>query len=214
MNINEIGEIVRTVLLIVSLGGIMVVFYKMIEALHRLTPTPCLPKITKSLKEPTEYHRKLQLLIIELKGLVRARKIWVGRFHNGGSYFNGLAMLKFSAFIDTPSENCTIQSAMDNFKEMLTTRYPFTFPQLLIDKELFYADINDCRDINFKNDFKKLGTGSVGLFLITQLNDMEEGFVVVDYGHSYIMTDEEKMLIRNELSLIRAYLNMVLPDVK
>lgn len=203
----NILTIIVVFLAILIAFGVLIVAYGINRALNKLIVQP--PKQNPlTLRKSTEYNLLLARLILKMRDEVNSCKILVARFHNGGFFNNGLHMEKFSVYMETPSANSTIPCMQDGYRDVFNTRYPEVFSQLIVWGEYICTDINDCTDINFKNDAKKCGFQSVNLFLVKQLDGTEEGFVGVNYKDTHFMTPEEREKIKVNLPTVRGFLNM------
>jgi len=209
MNITVV-YILLAILILVVIVGFGIILWELIKALKYFSPAPNLKPLHISLKKSSEYNLILSRKLYELKFTLNASKILITRFHNGGNYLNGMAMMKFSVYMETASELASCPIMCDNFRDVLNTRYPIAFSHLLSSwEEYICSDIDDCMDMNFKIDAKKCGFKSVNLFLIKQLNDTEEGFIGINYKDSHVMTSQERETVRNMLPTFRGLLNMV-----
>lgn len=186
--------------------GVLIVAYGIFKALNKITLMNNPKTENISLKEQSEYNLLLARLLVKIRDEVNSVKVLICRFHNGGCFSNGLHMEKFSVYAETPSNTTPVMQ--DSFRDIFNTRYPEVFASLVVWGEAIYADIEDCTDINFRNDAKKCGFKSVNLFLVKQLDGKEEGFVGVNYKDTHVMTQEERSKITSELATIRGFLNM------
>lgn len=188
--------------------GILIVAYGIFKALNRIIVNPIPKETVITLKKSSEYNLLLARLILKLRDELNSCKILVARFHNGGFFNNGMHMEKFSVYMETPSANSLIPCMQDNYRDVFNSRYPEVFAQLVVWGEYICTDIEDCIDVNFKNDAKKCGYGSVNLFLVKQLDGTEEGFIGVNFKNTHLMTQEERSKVIDQLPTIRGFLNM------
>jgi hypothetical protein len=187
-------------------AGVMLVGYAIYRALNKLIVNPPVKASPVSLKVQSEYNLLLARLLVKIRTDLNCCNVLVARFHNGGIFNNGLHMEKFSVYSETPSDLCPIMQ--DGYRDIFNTRYPEVFSHLVVWGEYICADVDDCTDINFRNDAKKCGYGSVNLFLVKQLDGTEEGFIGVNYRETHVMTLEERSKVTSELPSIRGFLNM------
>jgi hypothetical protein len=196
------------VLFAILAAGILLVAYGIFKALNKIIVNPSPKKEPINLRSSSNYNLLLHRLLIKIKDLLNAPKVFVGRFHDGGEFNNGLHMEKFSIWAETPSSNDKIPILQDYFRDIFNTRYPEIFPHLIVWGEYLCADLDCCEDIGFKRDFKRLGFCSVNFFLVKQLDNTEEGFVGICYRDTHVMTPEERSKVTSELATIRGFLNM------
>jgi len=199
-----------TIILAIMGGGIIIVAYGIFKALNRLVINiPAKPvKINFPLKQSIEYDLLLSRTLQKLKDELNATKVLVARFHNGGNFYNGLAMKKFSVYMETASSNSTIPCMQDTYRDVMNSRYPEVFSHLVVWGDYICSDIADCLDTNFKNDAVKCGFVSVNLFLIKQLNGVEEGFVGINFRTGEVMTPEQRSKVTEAIPKILGMLNM------
>jgi hypothetical protein len=202
-------EYVLVAALLLMGGGLLTVGIGLSKALNRVSiPSKKPTYINYPLKKSIEYDLLLSRLLHKIKDELNATKIVVARFHNGGNFYNGLAMKKFSIYMETASANSTIPCMQDTYRDVLNTRYPEVFNHLVVWEDYICADIGDCIDINFKQDAKRCGFKSVNLFLIKQLNGVEEGFVGINFNYTHVMTPEQRSIVTEEIPKILGMLNM------
>lgn len=159
-----------------------------------------------SVKEDSVYNAEVQKIIIRLKLELRACKVVIGRFHNGGNYVSGLPMKKFSLTHETAGGSTT--SMMDRCLAVLNSRYPEAFAQLATLEEYCISDTEDCPDANFKRDMNNYGFKATYLFLMRQFNGKEDGFVGVNFNGTTVLTLEQRHKVVEEIPRIVGLLNM------
>ena len=159
-----------------------------------------------SVKEDSVYNTEVQKIICRLKHDLSASKIIIARFHNGGTYVNGLPMKKFTVSHETAGYYGI--PMMDHFVSILNSRYPEAFAQLATLGEYYIYDSNDCPDLNFKRDMEKYCYKATYLFLMKQFDGKEDGFIGVNFVHTKVMRKEERHKVIEQIPRIMGLLNM------
>jgi len=205
----ELHRIINTIMVILSLGAsiavlfFLYVFWKTVvqpyQDINRLKHIP-------SIKENSVYNSIIQKIICKLKIDLSSAKIVIGRFHNGGSFVNGLPMRKFSLAFETAGG--TTIPMMDKNVGVMNSRYPTAFAQLATIDEYFISDVEDCTDLNFKQDMKSWGFNACYLFLIRQFDGKENGFIGINFKYTTVLTAEQRQLVQEQMPRIMGLLNM------
>lgn len=150
------------------------------------------------------YSAEIQRIMLSLKYELNCTHVGLNRFHNNGYFANGMDMEKFSMITETPYKI----PLMQNCQNVFNTRYSLAFEILHILHEYSVDDKHDCRDPNFKQDMAAYGFDATHLFLIQQANGSDEGFLGINYDKTYVMTSEQKNIVKSVIPRLRDLLNL------
>jgi len=162
-----------------------------------------------SFLDEARYNKKLDEIMFTLEHELHASTVFLARFHNNGYWSNGRCMKKFTVMLE--KSNPTYPSLMQDFRDVLCSRYPEAMDFLLFYHTYQQADLSICKDQNLKRDFMtKLGYSSLYLFLIEQANGemTPEAFIGVLYKGSHVLSREHADLIKSKRFEILGLLNM------
>lgn len=177
------------------------------------TKIPLIPKKAHlSIKSSSLYDAEIYKMLCQIQRDTTACKVIVARFHNGGSFRNGLDMEKFSVTHETPLGSP--YPLQDRCIGMLNSRYGSAFLQLATCGDYCISDINDCPDPNFKQDMKYYEFLSTYLFLIKQFDGSDEGFVGINFRFTTVLTGEQRNKVQSYIPRLLGLINMREEDLK
>ena len=194
--------LVSVIVMITIIIMIGVVLYKVFP---KTLPTP-VESHPKSIKNASLYDAEIYKMLCKLQQTTQACKVVVARFHNGGSYRNGLDMEKFSITHETQLGSTV--PLQDKCVSVLNSRYGSAFLHLATLGEYCISDIEDCPDPNFKQDMKFYGFSATYLFLIKQFDNSDEGFLGLNFKQTTVLTQEQKDKVRASIVRLVGLINM------
>jgi hypothetical protein len=194
--------------LLFLLGGTMMV-YILWGLSRKLLSSPLNKSMGKeavSLEKDAYCNAEVQRILIRLKLELNASKVTLTRFHNGGCFANGLDMKKFTITHETSSE--VIPPLMDKGVAMLNSRYGIAFETLASQHQYVVVDVEDCLDQNFKTDMKRFGFKACNLFLIKQVDGLDEGILTVNFSNTRLLTPQERDICTEQIPRILDLINL------
>lgn len=197
------------ILMIISVILMTGITIMMIFVLSKAFPkvVPLLDKAhPKSIKNACLYDAEIYKLLCKIQQHTQSCKVIIARFHNGGSYRNGIDMEKFTITHETQLGSTV--PLQDKCLGVFNSRYGSAFLHLATLGEYVINDINDCPDPNFKQDMKFYGFQATYLFLIKQFDNSDEGFIGVNFRNTKVMTTEERDKVRNYIPRLLGLINM------
>jgi hypothetical protein len=195
------------ILIVLSvMATVMISRYLSEKEARRLAVEAKRNRAKNSIRDRALYDVEINRLIFKLKSDLKADKVSVCRFHNGGTFNNGWDMKKFSCTHETPGGS--IKPLHDTAQGILNSRYSEAILSLVTLDTYSVEDRRDCIDPNFKADMEKLGHESTHLFLIRQFDGRDEGFICIAYNRTFVMDEEKREIVKNEIPRILGLVNM------
>lgn len=167
-----------------------------------------LTKTNISLEKDAYCNAEVQRIIIRLKLELHSCKVILSRFHNGGCYANGLDMKKFTVSHETTGGTIGGINLMDKCVGVLNSRYGIAFETLAASHQFVVNDTDECLDQNFKNDMISYGFKACYLFLIKQVNGVDEGFIGINFKETIVLTAEQRDIVKDQIPRILNLINM------
>ena len=203
--VTAITQIVFGLIVLVAL----LVLYRIAQKFLNSPILKTVQPLEVPLKREVYCDAEIYRIIIRLKYELNAAKVFVGRFHDGGVFANGLRMRKFTITHETISMNRLSQrNMMDHFVGTMNSKYCISFEALLVQGIFAVSDIEDCIDLNLKSDMEKFGFKAVYLFLLRQHSGIEEGFVGIGFNETTVLSSEQKDLVSEACEHIIDLMNL------
>lgn len=191
--VTAIAQIVFGMIVLVAL----LVLYRIAQKFLNSPVIKTIQPLEIPLKREIYCDAEIYRIIIRLKYELNAAKTFIGRFHDGGVFVNGLRMKKFTITHETVSSgknnSCPM---MDTFVGTMNSRYCMAFEALMVQELFCTSDMSDCIDLNFRADMESFGFQAVYLFLLKQRSGMEEGFIGVGFRESTVLSSEQRDVVR------------------
>lgn len=161
------------------------------------------------LREIISYEKAIDKKLIRLRLELNAADIYIARFHNGGTYNNGVRIKKFSIPYEKSSSAIKELVRWRNF-DKFCSHWPDVMDNLLVMREYCITDMQDCSDLNFKRDMEFYNFKSCHLFLIEQLDlsHSPEGFLAVNFFETRVLEKDERDLILSEIPNLLSLINL------
>jgi len=99
----------------------------------------------------------IQLAIREIRRRYNADRVYIWQFHNGGNFYTSYPMQKFSITYERCSNG--LERKSEKFQNQLITNFN-SYIKDVMDKKMFYTDINEIEDIGFRSLCSSMGTKS------------------------------------------------------
>jgi len=203
---NMLLSAILIILLIATIGFMVYTQFLILKRFVLVKPND---QNHTDLREIISYEKAIDKILIRMRLELNAADVYIGRFHNGGNYNNGVRMKKFSI----PYEKAT-----NTIKELVRWRnydkfcshWPDVMDTLLVMRDYCVADMSDCCDLNFKRDMEFYNFRSCHLFLIEQhdLAHSPEGFLAVNFFDTRVLTIEERDMILLEITHLLSLVNL------
>jgi hypothetical protein len=206
---------------IIQLILILLVAFAVYKFYKRIAPAA--DKITDkesrdiSQRMANSYDLAIDDILNKLRIELMAADIYIGRFHNGGSFVNGSRMKKFSI---------TYCKAVVNQKELVkwymydkfTSHWPGVFDHLYGTGEYYCPEIENSKDTNFRKDMARFEFKSIYMYLISQPDLMKtpEAFIAINYRDYHVseFAKEERDCIYEAIPRLLALLNLMPLETK
>jgi hypothetical protein len=161
-----------------------------------------------SFSDEARYNKKLDEIIFNIVQKTNASSVFIARLHNNGYWNNGRSMKKFTVILERYVPTAT--SVMQEYKDVLCSRYPEAMDFLFYQGYYTCSDLNLCKDRNLARDLQKHGFKSCYMFLINQANadKTEEAFIVVQFKEPSVLTVEQFDFVKTLRFDILGLLNM------
>jgi len=203
----KILELITEILFLLGGSVIVVILYTLLYKLTNSPITKAISKTTISLQKDSYCNAEVQRILIRLRLELGAAKVTLARFHNGGCFANGLDMKKFTVTHET-SSSVSHPPMMDRCVGVMNSRYGIAFETLSSQHQYVVVDVEDCVDLNFKEDMKFYGFKACNLFLIKQKDGMDEGILTVHFAFTRLLTPEERDICKDQIPRILDLINL------
>jgi polyhydroxyalkanoate synthesis regulator phasin len=145
--------------------------------------------------------QKLEEMLDELG----ASRIYVIQFHNGGYFYSGTPMQKFSCTYE--AVNGWVSPTMGELQNRLVSEYPLLHTTLINTGEFYIEDVSKFPDNATRQKFEKRGIRTFYAAGIWDLAGNKVGNISVNYvGSIHLMTDEEKNVVQDFARQIVGYI--------
>lgn len=110
-------------------------------------------KLLQQIKKDEIVHFALR----ELRRLYNADRIYVIQYHNGGNFYTGSPMQKFSMTYERCSDG--LERLSDRFQGTLVSHFNW-YIRKMVDGQMYYSDIKDIEDVSTRAILSSHGTQS------------------------------------------------------
>lgn len=177
---------------LISLGG--VVFTALNKSFDIFLSNRLAKKRKRELLKRNFIALETDKLCLELRENVKADRVYIAKFHNGGSFKTGLPMDKFTVYGEDYSKKA-ITSLKRKYYATMMTIAPYLFHKLLVEGFCYNVSIEDMLDKHMKDDLLERGTKSLYVFLIKDLSMSPVAFIGVEYICKKAITNTEKSIV-------------------
>ena len=135
--------------------------------------------------------------------------IYIGMFHNGGSFVNGERMKKFS--IPYGKAASTVKELVRwRIKDKFISHWSQLFDELFVSGEYFCPDIEESRDEGFKRDMRCYGFKASYMFLMRQadISQTPAGFLSLNYDKTKTLSREDRDKIKEVIPKLLQLINL------
>ena len=161
--------------------------------------------IYKDLEGSVLIDEQIEILIKSLK----ADRVWVTQFHNGGHFYaTGASIKKFSIFFETVAAG--ISKVQQQFQNTPTSFFSRSLKHLLENRELCINNLDDKDENNFglKEQAQETGCKSTFMVALTTPGGKFHGTIAVEYVKEiHVFSDSEKNEIRTAAVFISGLLS-------
>ena len=136
------------------------------------------------LKESLQKNALVSTKVEEIKEQVKADRVWVTQFHNGGTFYpTGKSIQKFSMFYETVSQS--IDSIQSNFQNIPVSLFSKSINHLLEEDIISVPDFKDDAVATYGLKYIAEGSGckSGYLFAIKTIEGKFVGTLGIEYTH-------------------------------
>lgn len=200
--VTAIAQIVFGLIVLVAL----LVLYRIAQKFLNSPVIKTIQPLEVPLKREIYCDAEIYRIIIRLKYEFYALKVFIGRYHDGGIFANGLRMKKFTITHETAGGGD--KPMMDIFVGTMNSRYCIAFEGLIAQEIFCVSDIEDCVDLNLRDDMRKYGFKALYLFLIRQRNGIEEGFLGIGFRETTVLSEEQRDVVREQIGHILDLINL------
>lgn len=144
----------------------------------------------KELLKRTSISLEVDKLCANLRTELNADHVFIGKFHNGGSFKSGLPMDKFTVYGEDYTANT--KSLKRVYVNTLMTLAPFTFHKLLVEGFCFRPVVSQMVDKELKEDLMEANLYSFFAILVKDLSGNPIAFIAVGYSEFRILTSEDR----------------------
>lgn len=139
-----------------------------------------------------EINKKIWVLLND----IHADRVYIGRFHNGGSYYEGMSVKKFTITNEAFSENVG-QLIMPVFKERLLSEFTNLFKPLVYTGKVEIKSNESEPDRIVQKYLDIIGGKVCLLYCIRGVNNKPMGYLGIHYNDEIEISDEKKETILN-----------------
>jgi hypothetical protein len=147
-------------IIVVSLFGFF--FYRLM--LRGLPVTPV--KVRSNIRLSAPFNTAINKILLVLRYELRCSDVYIARFHNGGNWMDGSPMDKFS--ITHGKAIASTKLLQDTYVNIFCSHWSEIYDHLIVVGEYCCADLEDCRDSNFKKEMLAHDFKACYLYLICQ----------------------------------------------
>lgn len=161
-------------------------------------------------KETVEDHIVKNEIIQErlnnLLHFIGCDRISIWQYHNGGYYYTGLPMQKFSCTYETVSNGISVQ--LSSLQNKLVSESPSLHSTVIKEGEYFIADVNLIDEEGLKQALLRRGVKSMYVVGIWDIKNNLVGLIGINYVmslHSAI-ADKDKNAVKDFAKIVSGYL--------
>lgn len=115
----------------------------------------------------SQIYKELELIIDKHK----ASRVMISRLHNGGYFFGGIPMEKFTATHEAVNEKEVGELIQQEFQNTLLSTYSVSFMKIFHNEYYFIPDVKKLLDVNLKKTLEKRNVESMLYILIKDPKD-------------------------------------------
>ncbi len=204
---NELINIILVFLLLGTIGFMVFTQFLVIRKFILFKPNN--QNNHTDLRQIISYEKAIDKILTRIRLELNAADVYIARFHNGGTYNNGVRIKKFSIPYEKSSSAIKELVRWRNF-DKFCSHWPDVMDNLLVMREYCITDMQDCSDLNFKRDMEFYNFKSCHLFLIEQhdLSHSPEGFLAVNFFETRVLEKDERDLILSEIPNLLSLINL------
>ncbi len=163
-------------------------------------------------KEENSYSLSIDNILEDIRLELRCADVYLGRFHDGGTFVDGSHMRKFSIThekIDEVQQEMVRSYFFDKFRSHWAT----VFNDLYATKEFWCPRISETKHTVFKKDMARFGFKTTFIYLISQADQMKApvGFIAVNWRDEHIVENakEERDRVVSDIPRLLSLMNLI-----
>lgn len=163
-------------------------------------------------REENSYSLSIDTILDEIRTDLRCADVYLGRFHDGGTFVDGSHMRKFSIThekIDELQQEMVRSYFFDKFRSHWAT----VFSDLYVTKEFWCPRISETKHTVFKKDMLRFGFKTTFMYLIIQADQMKApvGFIAVNWREEHIVENagEERERVLADVPRLLSLMNLI-----
>lgn len=163
-------------------------------------------------REENSYSLSIDTILDDIRIDLRCADVYLGRFHDGGTFVDGSHMRKFSITHEKIDE---LQQEMvrSYFYDKFRSHWATVFSDLYATKEFWCPRISETTHTVFKKDMSKFGFKTTFIYLITQVDQMKApvGFIAVNWREEHIVENapEERDRVLSVIPQLLSLINLI-----
>jgi len=136
----------------------------------------------------------------ELRRLYNADRIYISQFHNGGNFYTGSPMQKFSMTYERCSDG--LEKLSERYQSTLVSHFNW-YIRKIVDKEMFFYNVKDIPDISTRAILSSSGIQS---HIACPIYD-KDNHVIGYLGMDWVFSEVPSELIDDNESFINDFIN-------
>jgi len=159
----------------------------------------------ETVKEHIVKNEFIHQRLVNLLHDIEADRLSIRQYHNGGYYYSGLPLQKYSCTYEVVTEG--ISAELPNNQNKLVSETPTLHSAIIREKEYIIENVDNVTDITFKQKLQNRGVKSFYAQGIWDLQDNLIGLLCVDYViDEHTITEDERIELDNFTKLVSGYL--------
>lgn len=151
-------------------------------------------KAALPLDQKMAFNIEADRLCLHLRKQLKADRVFLANFHNGGQFKSGIGIDKFTIVSEDYTNDAEI-SLKRVYEGTLMSYAPFTFHKLLTEDSYFATATHCMLDKAFRKDLLNRGVKSMYMFVIKDLSGEPLAFIEIAYNQPHVMDAENTTIV-------------------
>lgn len=188
-----------------DVGNLSQLIAGLVEGLYRVLDSVGKGHNKESVATHIKKNAYVQARLKRLLTAINASRIGIRQYHNGGYFYTGLPLQKYSCTYEVTAEG--ISSDMGNNQNRLLSEYPTLHSSLSNQNEYYEKHVGNIDDEALKQKLKHRGVKSFFAIGIWSIQCNLIGFMTVDWNfEEHEITTTEREALQNFAQLVAGYL--------